>query len=262
MGAKLTKPTSTPLLASGMSAQRIYRRFAHKGANFRICCDRFAAATGEIVRQREILEDYTRRHPAFGESLGPVAVEADAPGVARRMAAAAGRVGVGPMAAVAGTMAQLAAEAAVAAGGDEAIVENGGDVFLICRRRVVVGLYAGDSPVGDRLALRVEPERTPLAICSSSGRMGHSLSLGDCDLATVVAADAALADAAATQAANLVKTPDDLDAALERIVAVDGVAGVLLVQADRVGLVGDLPPLAPNRDAELRLKVTRDDGSR
>ncbi len=244
-----------------MPPSRTYRRFAHKGANFRICCDQFEAATREIVRQREVLDGYLRRHPAFGESLEPVAASDDAPDVARRMAAAATTVGVGPMAAVAGTMAQLAAEAAVAAGSDEAIVENGGDIYLICRRPVVVGLYAGESPVGDRLALRVEPERTPLAVCSSSGRMGHSLSLGDCDLATVVAADAALADAAATQAANLVRAPADVDAALERIGAIDGVDGVLLVKGDRVGLVGELPALAPNRDAELSMKVTRDPGS-
>jgi len=248
--------------SNSVDSQRTYRRFAHKGANFRICCGRFDAATAEIVRQRRALEDHLGRHPAFGESLRPVAARPGGPEVARRMAAAAERVGVGPMAAVAGAMAQLAAEAALAAGDAEAIVENGGDVFCVCRRPVVVGLYAGDSPVGDRLALRVAPERTPLAICSSSGRMGHSLSLGACDLATVVAADAALADAAATRAANLVRTAGDLDGALERIAAIAGVAGVLLVKGDRVGLVGDLPPLAPNRDAELRLKVTRDPAAR
>ena len=69
------------------------------------------------------------------------------------------------------------------------------------------------------------------------------MSLGQCDLATVVAKDAALADAAATQAANLVRTPEDMDAALERIAAIEGIAGVLIVQDDRVGLAGRLPRL-------------------
>jgi ApbE superfamily uncharacterized protein (UPF0280 family) len=73
--------------------------------------------------------------------------------------------------------------------------------------------------------------------------MGHSTSLGECDLATVVARDAALADAAATQAANLVRTVEDVDQALEHIAAIEGVEGVMIVKNDRVGLTGQLPPL-------------------
>ena len=237
---------------------RTYRRFSHKGANFRICSEAFDVVCDEIVRLRKELEEYLQRHPDFAESLEPVDALDNAPESARRMSAGAAPAGVGPMAAVAGTMAELAARAGAAAGATEAIVENGGDIFIISRRPVVVGLFAGRPPVGDRLALRIEPERTPLAICSSSSRMGHSLSLGDCDLATVVAADASLADAAATRAANLVKRPADVDAALEAIGAIEGVAGVLIVKDDRVGLIGDLPALAANRDAELKLKVTRD----
>jgi len=241
-----------------MSLRRTFQRFAHKGANFRICCGRAEIVRREIVRQRDALERYIRRHPRFAASLGPLAVGDDAPEVARRMAAAAEAVGVGPMAAVAGTMAQLAAEAAFRDGDVEAIVENGGDTCLLCDRPVVVGLYAGETPLADRLAMVIEPAQTPLAVCSSSGRMGHSMSLGDCDLATVTARDASLADAAATRAANLVKTADDIDPTLERIAAIDGIDGVLLVKGDRIGLAGHLPRLAANRDAELALKVTRD----
>ena len=244
-----------------MGALRTFRRFTFKDANFRICCDRIGPATDEIVRQRGLLEQYLRRHPHFAGSLGPVDATADAPEVARRMAAAARAVGVGPMATVAGTMAQLAAEAALRDGAVEAIVENGGDAYIYCNRPVAVGLFAGETPLRDRLALRIEPGQTPLAVCSSSGRMGHSLSLGYCDLATVTARDAGLADAAATHAANLVKTAANIDAALERIAAIDGVDGVLLVKGDRIGLVGRLPDLVANRDADLPLKVTRDRNS-
>ncbi|MFW6170978.1 MAG: UPF0280 family protein, partial [Planctomycetota bacterium] len=181
-----------------------------------------------------------------------------APETARRMAAAAARVGVGPMAAVAGVMAALAARAAMAAGASEAIVENGGDLVLITRAPIVVGLYTGAGPLAGKLALAIEPRPEGLAICSSSGRMGHSLSLGACDLATVVAPDAALADAAATQAANRVTAADDIDAALERILAIAGIDGVLLVAGDRVGLAGRPGRLVAHRDASIELKVTRD----
>jgi len=238
-----------------MNSPDSYRRFAHKGANFRILCDRFEAVTDEIVRLRTVLEEYIARHGEFASSLAPVELLADAPEIARRMAAAAGTVGVGPMAAVAGTVAQMSAETA---GDAEAIVENGGDIFLAARRTVTVGLYAGQGLLGDSLALSVPPEAMPLAVCSSSGVMGHSLSLGKCDLACVVSRNASLADAAATSAANLVKTPDDIEAALEHIAGIDGVDGVLIVRGERIGMAGDLPPLVRNRDAELGQKVTRD----
>jgi len=241
-----------------LNAKRTYQRFAHKGANFRICCDQITAVTDEIVRQRRLLEEYIREHGRFATSLEPLAVAHDAPEVARRMARAAAAVGVGPMAAVAGTMAQLAAEAALSSGADEVIVENGGDTYLVCRRPLVMGLYAGPGPLADQLAFAIAPEMTPLAICSSSGTLGHSMSLGHCDLATVAAGDASLADAAATLAANLVRTAADIDAALGQITAIGGVAGVMLVKDGRIGLAGDLPELAPNRDAEMKLKITRD----
>ena len=235
-----------------------YRRFAHKGANFRILCDRFEAVTDEIVHLRDVLEEYIARHGEFASSLRPVDLLDDAPEIARRMAEAAGTVGVGPMAAVAGTVAQMSAEAA---GNAEAIVENGGDVFLAARRPVTVGLYAGQGLLGDSLALSIPPEAMPLAVCSSSGVMGHSLSLGKCDLACAVSRNASLADAAATHAANLVKSPDDIQAALEQIAGIEGIDGVLMVRGDRIGMAGDLPPLVRNRDAELGQKVTRDPGS-
>jgi len=148
---------------------------------------------------------------------------------------------------VAGAMAQWAAKAAMAAGAEETIVDNGGDLYLKAVEPVVVALGTGTAKLADRLAFRVEPEETPISICSSSGKMGHSMSLGHCDLATVVAEDAALADAAATQAANLVGSPDDVDAAVARIGSLEGIAGVLIVKDDRIGLAGRLPRLIKTR---------------
>jgi ApbE superfamily uncharacterized protein (UPF0280 family) len=223
--------------------KRLYRTFTHHEAVLSICCDQFDVVVAEIVRQRRILEEYIARHPSFQSALAPIELHADAPEVARRMAWAARRVGVGPMAAVAGAMAQIAAESALAAGAREAIVDNGGDIYLKATEPVLVALGTGTTKLADRLAFSVQPDDTPLSICSSSGKMGHSMSLGWCDLATIVAKDAALADAAATQAGNLVKTVEDVDAALEKIMRIEGVDGVMLVKDDRVGLAGHLPRL-------------------
>jgi len=241
-----------------MTAPEPYRRFAYKGANFRIMCERFDAVTSEIVRLRTVLEEYIARHAEFATSLTPIDLLDDAPEIARRMARAADAVGVGPMAAVAGTIAQMSAQAA---GDAEAIVENGGDIFLAANRTVSVGLYAGAGPLSDSLALSISPELMPLAVCSSSGVMGHSLSLGKCDLACVVSANASLADAAATQAANQVKTPEDIEPTLEQITSIEGINGVLLVHGDQIGIAGAFPPLVRNRDADLGQKVTRDPNS-
>jgi len=222
---------------------RTYRTFTHREAVFRICCEQFDAVTAEIVHQRRILEDYIARHPHFQHALEPIPLLTGAPQVARRMDRAARLVGVGPMAAVAGIMAQFAAEAGLQAGAAEVIVENGGDIYLKAAEAVIIGLHPGTPELTGRLAFSLEPGETPLSICSSSGKMGHSRSLGECDLATVVAQDAALADAAATLAANLVSTVEDVDAALQRVAGIADIDGVLIVQHDRVGLAGRLPRL-------------------
>lgn len=235
------------VLSSAVNRERTYREFTHRQAVFRICCEAFEAVTAEIVRQRRVLEEYLARHPEFGTSLEPIELRTDAPPVAQRMARAAGLVGVGPMAAVAGAMAQCAAEAGLLAGAREVIVENGGDIYLQAADAVTIGLHTGTSKLGDRLAFSLEAHETPISICSSSGKMGHSRSLGQCDLATVVARDAALADAAATAAANRVRAAADVNAALDHIARIEGVDGVLIVKGDRVGLAGHLPSLVRAR---------------
>ena len=230
-------------LRTFMSRKRTYRTFTYREAVFRICCDRFDAVTAEIVRQRRILEDYIGRHPDFRQSLEPLELLTGAPEVAQSMARAAKLAGVGPMAAVAGAMAQCAGLAALDAGAREVIVDNGGDIYICAVVPVIIGLKTGTAELADRLAFSLQPDESPISICSSSGKMGHSMSLGECDLATVVAKDAALADAAATQAANLVRTVDDIDPALENIAAIEGVDGVMIIKGARVGLAGKLPPL-------------------
>jgi len=227
-----------------MGIERVYRRFVHKEAVFEICCERFDAVVEEIVRQRELLEEYIAVHGEFASSLAPVECRCEAPEAARQMAWAGRLAGTGPMAAVAGAMAQRAAVAGLEAGAEEAIVDNGGDIYIKAVRAVTIRLYTGGTQLGGRLAFAIRPEDTPVAVCSSSGRMGHSLSLGDCDLATVVARDGALADAAATRAANMVRAENDIDEALEAVASIDGVEGVLIVKNERIGLAGHLPPLA------------------
>lgn len=224
----------------------------------RICSTHTSLIEKQLKSHRFALEAYIGRHREFFTSVTPVHLLPGAPVVARRMARAADAVGVGPMAAVAGVMAHLGVEAAVESGAREAIVENGGDVVVLSPEHILVGLYAGGHSLSGRMALRLEPSASPLAICSSSSIMGHSRSFGSCDLATIVAADGGIADAAATLACNLVRKPKDVEKALQRVLSIRGVEGVLIIKGEDVGLAGDLPRLVRHDDASMKQKVSHD----
>jgi hypothetical protein len=192
-----------------------------------------------IQEYRNSLEDYIRSHPLFMHSLEPLEVDQQAPRIAKMMAGAAWAAGVGPMAAVAGAMAELVGGNLLEYS-DEVIVENGGDIFIKTLKKRLVGIYAGDSPFSGKLAIEIGPEKTPMGICTSSGTVGPSLSLGLADAAIVLSSSAALADAAATAIGNLVKSPDDIPSALEHGQAVNGVTGILLIAGEQMGVWGDI----------------------
>lgn len=237
---------------------RDFHRFSYKDARYKISSPNLHTVIDEIVRQRSLLEEYIRRHPRFGESLEPLSLGTDPPEIAMEMHAAADKTGVGPMAAVAGAIAERAARSDPSA---EAVIDNGGDIFIAgtgVGRELTVGIWAGDgneTKWHGGLAFRITADDTPLSICSSSGRMGHSLSLGRCDLATVVSSDGALADAAATLAANLVTNPQDIQPALERVGAIEGIDGVVIVCSGSVGFIGKLPTILPYRGSVIESKI-------
>lgn len=193
-----------------------------------------------LLKTRASLEAYIEHQPAFLTSLEPLAVGTDAPLIVRAMAEAAQKAGVGPMAAVAGAIAEHVGRGLLHLS-REVIVENGGDVFVKTQKPRSIGVYAGDaSPFSGRLALRIEPEETPLGICTSAGTVGHSLSLGKCDAAVVLSPSAALADAAATAVGNIVQTGDDIPKAIDLARAIEGSKGVVIIKGDRIGAWGDV----------------------
>lgn len=197
-------------------------------------------AHASLLEHRARLEDFIARQPLFATTFRPHPVPGDAPEIVRRMAEAAARADVGPMAAVAGAIAE-------AVGLDlrplspEVMVENGGDIFLISKAERRIGIFAGDSPLSGRLALVVGPTTSGgLGICTSSATVGPSYSAGAADAALVVAESAVLADAAATALGNRVKSPRDVEEALDFVVGIEGVFGCLVIMGDRLGAKGDL----------------------
>jgi uncharacterized protein len=209
-----------------------------------------------IRRYRADLERYILEDPFFKITFEPHQCAPDAPEVARRMAEAAARVGVGPMAAVAGTIAGLALEAMVEAGTRYGIIDNGGDIALVNDRPVVVGIYAGGSPVRG-LGLEIEPRDTILGICTSSATVGPSISLGTSDAALIISGDVSLADAAATALGNRIIDKESLATAFDFLREIPEVSGAIGIIGDRMATYGALPPIV-RADVDYE-KITKGD---
>ncbi|MFC1954786.1 UPF0280 family protein [Chloroflexota bacterium] len=192
-----------------------------------------------VIKYREILEKYIERNEVFLTSLEPFFPGDSAPRIVKMMADSAGKAGVGPMAAVAGAMAELVGTELLEYS-PEVIVENGGDIFMKSLKKRTVSVYAGESPLSDKIGLEIEPKDTPLGICTSSGTVGHSLSYGRADAVVAVSESTPLADAAATAIGNLIKRSDDIPKGIELAESVHGIKGVLIIKDDKMGVWGDL----------------------
>jgi len=190
-----------------------------------------------VLKYRSMLEAYIERNPTFLTSLEPLNVGQDAPYIVREMAMAASKVGVGPMASVAGAIAEFVGNE-LSAFSPEIIVENGGDIFLKSRKERTIGIYAGNSPLTGKIGLEVSAEDTPLGICTSSGTVGHSLSFGRADAVITLAESTILADAAATAIGNLVSQSDDIPKGIEFAQGVEGLRGVIIIKDDKLGVCG------------------------
>ncbi len=203
------------------------------------------AVSDLVWRERRTIEAYCTAYPLFRTTLEPYLLEGPAPGPVLAMVRAGNAAGVGPMAAVAGVLAEAVGSALLRIS-PEVIIENGGDVFIAVVEPATVGIFAGSSPLSGRLAIAVDPRRTPLGVCTSSGTVGPSFSRGRADAAVALSPSAGLADAAATALGNRVAGPEDLEAALEFAQSVEGLTGALVVCGDRIAAWGDVT-LCPGR---------------
>ncbi len=205
------------------------------------------AAKEAIGFHRSLLENYIRRDPYFQITLEPHSCPKDAPEVVRRMTDASATMGLGPMSAVAGTIASLAVEAMVDAGASFALVDNGGDIAYVTNRQIVVGIYAGESAVKD-VGFVLEPIDNVAGICTSSGTVGPSISFGMADAAVVFSENVSLADAAATALSNATDPGKEaVEKAFKVLEGIGGINGALVVQGEYIGMWGNLPRLNKTR---------------
>jgi ApbE superfamily uncharacterized protein (UPF0280 family) len=191
-----------------------------------------------ILKHRLPIERYAQDHPGFVRSLTPVAQDKFAPPIVQQMIVAAQKSGVGPMASVAGVLAE-------AVGKDllkytpEVIVENGGDIFIRSDSALTVAIFAGASPLSNKIGVRINT-RDPIAVCTSSGTVGHSMSFGKADAVVVISESASLADAAATAIGNAVTTKTDVPTGIEIGKNIEGILGLLIILESELGLWGDV----------------------
>ncbi len=193
----------------------------------------------KVEELRGQIKNYIKRDRRFLTSLVPIECFEDAPPIVKDMCSRAKLCEVGPFAGVAGAIAQYLGRDLLRYS-PEVIIENGGDLFLKITRERKVGIVFFRAGAEQILRAKIAPQNTPLGISSSSSKVGHSLSLGNVDLACVFAEDSILSDICATLFGNSVKKKKDIPQAFRRLKSIPGVrAGILVFEGD-VSLWGDL----------------------
>lgn len=223
-----------------------------------LCDHKFQEIAENSIRQfRNELVDYIAKFPEFKTSHTPLNPISGASLKIQEMHEVTSCVGVGPMACVAGLFSQLVLESVIEAGAEEAVVDNGGDIALMIKSPVLVGVYTGKEST-QNLAFRIPATRKPLGICTSSGTVGHSFSYGKADAAIVISVNIPLADAAATALGNKVKNKADLENCFEFLNPLSEIQGAMVILGDQIAMWGDLPELVNMRvDEKLITKGFR-----
>lgn len=196
-------------------------------------------ATRSILAHRQYIENYITRFPIFADSLTPLSDPGIAPKIISEMTMAAKTAGVGPMATVAGAVAQSVGRDLLQ-WSSNILVENGGDIFIKSDTQTIFTIYAGSSPLSMKTGIKVARRPASFAMCTSSGTVGHSKSFGKADAVSVLADCCALADAAATALCNQVQTPKDIKTAIAAGKCMTGVQGIVIISGKQIGLWGAL----------------------
>lgn len=192
-----------------------------------------------VLEQRGYVEAFIKSHPDFARALIPWQFDEPAPEIILNMVKASRYAGVGPMAAIAGAIAEKVGHGLLGLT-DQVIIENGGDVFIKTNSTVTVGIHAGKSPLSLRLGIRLKCSPRPQAVCTSSGTIGHSLSFGKADAVCVIADSCSVADAAATAIGNQIDSPADIERVIDAGRKLEKIRGLVIIVGQKTGMWGDL----------------------
>lgn len=217
-----------------------------KDTDLHVMADQEVSAQAfELALQYRLqIEKYIEQRPEFLRALSPLSEDILAPPIVKEMIAAGRMADVGPMAAVAGVIAEYVGKALLQRGCSEVMVENGGDIYFNRTRDCTVAIFAGQSALSLKVGIKLAASMMPVAVCTSSGTVGHSLSFGRADAVAVIAHSTALADAVATRLGNEVGMSTSGNAGIKRALQVgqtiEGVLGVVVICGERIGAVGNV----------------------
>ncbi|HEX7318795.1 MAG TPA: UPF0280 family protein [bacterium] len=230
---------------------RTYRSMCHgqKMVNFNVVIgesdlliradrDLYSEAHKILSSLRHDFKSYIDSDKSFLTSLEPLFVPATAPEIVKIMAKAGKEFGVGPMAAVAGAIAEKVA-CDLTSYSQNVIVENGGDIYMFGKQPITSAIYAGDSPLSMKLGIAIEPSPGGVSICTSSGTVGHSLSFGNADSVSVICDNGSMADAAATAICNIVKSDKDLEQAVDFARKFKQIIGLVIIIKEKIAVFGE-----------------------
>jgi len=192
----------------------------------------------ELKKERYLLEKYIEEHPDFYLSFKPLPCDEDAPDIVKMMSQASFLCDVGPMATVAGAIAEMIGNHLLQFT-DQIIIENGGDIFLKTKKERLISIFAGNSPFSMRIGIKVKPRDTCFGIATSSGTVGHSTSKGKANSVTVLCPTATLADGLATCICNLIGD-DDFSMLKNNIKNFPFLDGILVIKDKDLFAWGDI----------------------
>ena len=232
-----------------MEIARIYRNYSqkkeykfnitYKESDLYIICDKNLKKDAFItlLKYRNIIENHIRLFPEFLTSLKPLKIpDIEIPEIIKEMYFASKYANVGPFASVAGAISEFVGRK-LKEKCNEILIENGGDLYLNGKKDRIVGIWTLKNY---KLGLKIKGDELPLSICSSSSKIGHSLSFGNVDLVTVIAKNGAFSDAMATSICNKIKNTNDIDEVLKKIEINEILRGVIIIYKNKIGFKGKL----------------------
>lgn len=211
-----------------------------------------------ILKLRTDLEHYIINHEEFQISLEPITShEENLSEIIKKMYVASNYCDVGPMASVAGTISEMSLDYLISKKTKYSIIENGGDIAIINNKKVICGIYSNNKTLKNKIGFKLKARKKPLGICTSSGKIGHSISFGQSDSVTILSKKASIADGLATRIANEIvgeTSEDKVSRGLEVSESYKELfEGALIISQDNVGTIGKLPKIIETKEFTIKV---------
>ncbi|MDO5859776.1 UPF0280 family protein [Methanobrevibacter sp.] len=211
-----------------------------------------------IYSLRSDLKNYIVKNEDFLLSLEPLnLIDENLPLIVKTMHESSLKADVGPMACVAGAISQLSLDYLIEKGSKNSIVENGGDIALINNTTTLCGIYSNNRILGNSIAFKIKPRKRQLGICTSSGKIGHSISFGSADSVTVIGKSPSIADGLATRIANDVNGETSQDKITNALETAENFRefyeGILIISDENIATIGKLPEIVETNEFNVKL---------